>query len=145
MSRRACVVAVLAAGLLAAGCAGTERGRTPLPDDVLLAEVAALPGVAEVDVRFEDDVTTGPVYSGAVTVAAGADEPCLLDTVNAVLWQGRTASLQVALQHEDGSAGATNADIDVSGNAFDDAMVERYGKRPDGATFRTPEPPPACR
>ncbi len=142
---RALTTAVLTTAVLAAaGCGSPERGRTAVPDDVLLEQLAAVPGVAAVDVRFEDDVTTGPMYSGAVTVEPGADERCVLDTVNAILWQGRTAALQVALQRADGSAGATNQDLDVSGNPLDDAMAARYGERPDGPAFRSPEPPPAC-
>ncbi|MCD9199891.1 hypothetical protein [Aeromicrobium wangtongii] len=80
--------------LALAGCrAGESDGPkkaeyTPVPDDTLFSQVAALPGVKRADVSFND---TWPehTYLGEVDISPDADAQQVLDTVYAVLRQGR--------------------------------------------------------
>lgn len=84
-------LAVVVAVLVLAGCGGGS-GAGPVPDDVLFAQVADLPGVESADLTYSSDVTRGQRYTGAVVVPADATDDelgCVAGQVAEILWQGR--------------------------------------------------------
>lgn len=142
--RRLGACAALAAVLAVAGCGAGDDDRA-VPDEVLLAQIARLPGVTAVDVSYEGGtLNVGPGYTGSVTVDDTTDPSCLLDRVYAILWQGRVASLEVYLLR--GGDDLTSDELlGFDANVHDPQVERRYGPRTGTTEFVEPEAPPACR
>lgn len=91
------LLAVAVAVALMTGCLpGGEDdggGYEPVPDDELYAEIAALDGVQEVDIRFVEGFGRTNNYGGELTVADPDRALELLDRAIAILWQGREGAL----------------------------------------------------
>ena len=135
----ATAVAVL--GVLA-GCGSAQPERTAVPDDVLFAAVADLPGVLEAELAYDTDRTTGGDYQGTVVVADDADPLCVLYRVQAILWQGRTTLMGVTVVQGDARYDARDLGREAP---YADWLRGRYGPRPGSTELVEPEPPPACR
>ncbi len=126
------------------GSGGSREGeRVPVPDDVLLGAIEDVPGVTDVDVSYEDDVTNGEQYSGRLEVDDSANPACVLDRVYAILWQGRDAVIGVSVVQ----GGEVTAEPPPGISFFQktDEMQDRYGPRPTEGVLVEPEAPPACR
>lgn len=138
------LVAAAAVGcLLLGGCSG--RTTDAVPDDVLLGELARIPGVSEVDVAYEGQTPNrSPAYTGEVTIEASADAACVLDRVYAVLWQGQPGSITVSLLR-DGTFLTSEDLLGFSAIGNHDLLERRYGERTGSRTFTEPKDPPACR
>ncbi|MET1038486.1 MAG: hypothetical protein ABW075_09440, partial [Aeromicrobium sp.] len=81
--------------LLAGACSsgGSDGGRqkpdyTPVPDDELYAQIAAIPGVEKVDIAYTGTWPESK-YGGEIFIEPTADAQQILDTAYAVLRQGR--------------------------------------------------------
>lgn len=138
----ACLLAVVMMLGLLVGCGSPGPQRSVVPDDVLFAEIARLPGVIEADVFYDTEFSRGKVYAGRVTVEDEADPLCVLDRMVAILWQGRSIAVSVVVAQGDESYRAMDLDPETPIQVW---KPERYGPRPDSTTFVEPELPPACR
>lgn len=92
MTRLLCALLVT---LLLSACGGGRPvneeadGYSPVPDDVLYAEIAKMPGVTEVNLEFSTKLGTANSYRGEVVAAPGTDGLALLDNVFRTLRKGR--------------------------------------------------------
>ena len=128
--------------LLLAGCA-TQPAQDPGPSEAALqAAIEEIDGVTAASVHFSEEFPIGSGYVGDVYVDGEADPLCVLDTVWAILWQGRSTSVNVIVhQGEEETDWLDGDDFPVGEIAQFEA---RYGPRPAGPTVVTPEPPPYC-
>jgi len=137
---------VFVVGLLLAGCTSeTPPGPsyTPVPDEVLFAQVAALPGVASQHLEYLDDFGNPNVYSGTVEAAKGVDPRRLLDAVLALLRTGHpNAGLAVAVSSR--SLGS-QVGPDSLGLFLKDDFERRYGPQPGDGVPPTELPPATTR
>lgn len=137
VAARACA-AVLALVALGA-CVPVPEEERGVPDDVLVAEIEQIEGVVDVQGGYGDCFGCSPGYTFEIEVDDRPDPLCVLDTVYAILWQGRPARTDVTVgrgidwwgwdQLVDDGRGAT--------------PEERYGPRPQTGKLVPPEPP-AC-
>ena len=104
---------------------------TPRPDAELVAAVADLPGVAAADIRFND---TWPEkgYVGRVTIESGIDAQQVLDTVYAVLRQGRPGATISVNGIQDDRSVRFELLGGRAGTAV--ALQKRYGPQPGDGT-----------
>lgn len=102
---------------------GSSRGS--VPDDVLFAQVAELPGVEDSDLSWNRNFGYAPQYVGTVTVAKDADAMCVLDQTMAILYQGRPDTGQDQVEIVQGDTTLTAANL-----VGDDPLSERYGHVP---------------
>lgn len=105
----------------------SEAGYTPVPDQELFAEVAALPGVTSADVRWTDSFGNSNVYAGTVRVTRSADPEAVLDRVHAILRQGRPGATLGVTVRQPGAPDTTAAQLGLY-TAAD--VEERYGPQP---------------
>lgn len=103
----------------------------PRPDAELFAAVADLPGVTSVDLRFNDTYPANG-YVGRVTIESGVDPQQLLDTVYAVLRQGRPGATISVNGIQDGTTLRFELLGGRAGTAV--ALEKRYGPQPGDGT-----------
>lgn len=123
--------------LLAAACTsgGSDGGRpapdyTPVPDDQLYSKVAALPGVEKADLSFTDAVPDY-AYVGEIDIAPDADAQLVLDTIYAILRQGRFDAAINIVGYQSNRAVKLDALPDAGGP---DELRKRYGPQPGDGT-----------
>lgn len=106
-------VAVAAAVLALAGCASgrVARETAGVPDEVIVAAIASLDGVAATDVQFDDSFGYGSRYRGDVDVAADADARCVLVRTLGLLRQGRPGVALSSVEVHQGDATLTVSDL----------------------------------
>lgn len=101
---------------------------SPVPDDRLFGEVAELPGVSDVDLEFDDSFSGGNGYVGDLRLESGDDPVATLDTVIAILRQGRP---EVAMTIEVLQPDRTTTTVDLPmRSATEPFLTERYGPQP---------------
>lgn len=135
-----------AAALLSLGaCAPIGRSREPtmfVPDQRLYAQIAEIEHVTKVSVQFEDNFGSHRMYSGEVAVDATANATCVLDQVQAILWQGRPGDIDVGIVQ-----GETYVDASALGLSHDamkrQPWIDRYGTHPLAGPSPKPSPRPA--
>lgn len=138
-TRRA-VAGALAAVVVLAGCTGArpdddDKGSV-VPDEEIYAAIAEIPGVTDVSITFQDDLTTGPLYGGELYVDATADPLCVLDLTLGYLRYGKPGARSVAVvQGDEDYVPEDLGDIDYA---------ERYGPTSKDGTLTDPGTPPAC-
>ncbi|QGQ18393.1 hypothetical protein GC089_02890 [Cellulomonas sp. JZ18] len=117
------VAVALVAGLALGACSTPSSG---VPDDVLVEQIAGLPGVTSVTLEFQRDPTYGPHYEGEIVVDPGLTEEearCVSAQAWEILWQGRrTQTSSVSFVHGD----------DRIGSFGDGDGTDYYGPRPAG-------------
>lgn len=141
--------ALVSIALLLTGCVrGTTDDASAAPaegavaDDVLFAQVADLPGVADVeDLRFQQDFGLPPQYAGRITAADDANPLCVLDEALSILHQGREGvGLEVLVTTSAKKTYGLSSLVGRDGSAED-----RYGPQPTEprptATVRPCTPP----
>ena len=128
---------LLLAVLLLSSCSigGSGRGETedrytPVPDQQLYSKVAALPGVEKADLSFTDAV---PDYAhvGEIDIAPDADAQLVLDTIYAILRQGRFDAAINVVGYQSNRAVKLEALPDAGGP---DELRKRYGPQPGDGT-----------
>lgn len=126
------IVALVVFCTALAGCGGSEAsnglGYTPIPDKQLFAKIAAIPGVATVELSYRDEVGNSNDYVGEIGVDPAADAAAVLDHALAILRQGRwRASMSVfVVQNE---RRISTSVLDAKG-ATELYLTERYGPQP---------------
>lgn len=104
-----------------------KPGYTPVPDKQLYSRIAELPGVAKVDISYQDDLDDPATYVGEINLAPRADPEQVLDQAMAILRQGRFRAL-MALSAYPPTSPAIYSDT-VAGHTRDD-LDTRYGPQP---------------
>jgi hypothetical protein len=140
MSRRLPVLLMgllLLAGACMSGSADGGRAKpdyTPVPDDELFSRVAAVPGVEKADLSFNG---TWPEHSylGEVDISPGADGQVVLDTIYAILRQGR---FDAAMNIQGYQAGAAIRLEALQRAGTPSALTKRYGPQPGSGTPPAP-------
>lgn len=131
--------------LLLAGCSTDPQPRAdyrPAKTDAqIYREIAQLPHVTDVDIRWVDDANTGNTYTGIVRVTQTRYVVDTLDHVNALLRQGRFSSyLTVGVRSEQNPLRVANDAVGLSAPA---AVEHRYGPQPGTGEPPTNEPLPS--
>lgn len=103
---------------------------TPVPDDELFSRVAAVPGVERADVSY-NDTFPDRAYVGEVDIAADTDAQLVLDTIYAVLRQGRVDAAINVTGYQAGTD-VRLAALDRSGSPAE--LEKRYGPQPGDGT-----------
>ena len=145
--RRLVALASCAAVVMLSGClrgvgedASDSGPEGSVPDAVLFAQVADLPGVASADLVFQHPFGYSAAYAGQITVEDGADPLCVLDEALSVLHQGRDGVDLLARVVTDGLTYDLLSLVGKDGSA-----EERYGAQPTEpqptATVRPCTPP----
>lgn len=112
------------------GCVGSTAepvGYDPIPDEQLLDEVKALPGVRSVDLIYTNTFMNPSEYSGDVTIERGVDPVDTVDTVSAILWQGRPRPVIVVTVRSPRGVVVNSASVGLTNPT---ALEERYGAQP---------------
>jgi len=123
--------------IVLAGCSGSESGKekpsyTPVPDQDLFAQIDQLPGLASSDITFNDSFPEYG-YVGRVVIDPQADAQKTLDTLYAILRQGRPDA-GIGISGSQGDGGVEFELLPGSGVGTPDQLEERYGPQPgDGA------------
>ena len=101
---------------------------TPVPDDELYADISALPGIAAVQLVYDE----AGGYTGTVLVGPGRELCPVLDRVFAILRQGRPdAPIDVTVAKEaDGSTSGRSLRMEEVDPAVAADPVQRYGAQP---------------
>ncbi|GIG35348.1 hypothetical protein Cpa01nite_07290 [Cellulomonas pakistanensis] len=125
--KRVGMTATLASAVAIAlvGCGTASSRNASVPDDVLFAQVTALPGVRDADLKWELNFGNTPAYMGTVVAEADADPLCVLDETLAVLYQGRRDTSLRAVEVVQGSTSVRAEDL-----VGETPLGERYGPRP---------------
>lgn len=118
----------------------TAPDYTPVPDEELTRQIAAIDGVVEEQVSYEDSTNTPNTYLGRITVADGvtrAEAVEIYDHAVAILRQGRPRA-GMGILVESASLGVdsfvvSSADLDLRGGT-PDALEKRYGPQPGDGT-----------
>lgn len=123
-ARRAAATSGLALVAAAALVACSPSSSSGVPDDVLVEQIAGLPGVTSVTLEFQRDPTYGPHYEGEIVVdpaLSEAEVTCVRAQAWEILWQGRrTQTSSVSFVHGD----------DRIGSFGDGDGTDLYGPRP---------------
>lgn len=134
---------LVAVGLLLGACGTRESPDEAWPSDAALeTAVESVEGVTEADIRYREEFAAGTGYVGDVQVDSSADPLCVLDTVWAILWQGRPGLTQVTVHQGDDEVDASDAP-DLPGAELTE-FEARYGERPNSTEVVRPAPPPYC-
>lgn len=84
------------------GCSSSPKAvkapYTPIPDSVLFARIATLPGVVRSDLTWVNRFGDSNSYGGQVRVRAGVDGVHILDSILAILRQGRAGAFYGAVE-----------------------------------------------
>jgi hypothetical protein len=132
MTRAGATAALIAgaATVLLAGCApDAARADRGVPDDEIIAGIAALDGVVATDVEFDDSFGYGARYRGGVDVARDADAGCVLTQTLGLLRQGRPGVALSSVMVRQGDTVLTLNDLSPAEAQVVDAMTAA----PDGA------------
>lgn len=103
---------------------------TPVPDDELFSQVAALPGVERAELSYNDAFPDN-AYGGRVTLSPDADAQQTLDTIYAILRQGRKDVDMIIQAQQGGKAVRLEA---INGPTTRIALEKRYGPQPGDGT-----------
>lgn len=133
--RRVLAIVLVTLALLAACSTGgsdrrTDPDYTPVPDARLFAQIGGLPGVESSDISYNGSFPDN-AYVGRVTLASTADAQATLDTIYAILRQGRPDVDMNVQAQQDGRAVSLGA---IDGPTTRQALQKRYGPQPGDGT-----------
>lgn len=130
------LVALVVLLAILGGCRGSDEPKgpdyTPIADADLFAQIADLPGVSDVDVRYRKEFSYGNGYAGEITVDEGADAAATLDKAYAILRQGRFQVEISVVAMQGRKQIASSAFGLVAGTTAN--LDERYGPQPGDGT-----------
>jgi hypothetical protein len=112
------------------GCIGSTAepvGYDPVPDEQLFDDVESLPGVRSVDLVYTNTFTNPSEYSGDLTIERGVDPVETVDSVSAILWQGRPRPVIIVTVRDPRGVLVTSASVGLTNPT---ALEERYGPQP---------------
>lgn len=109
------------------GSTAEPVGYDPIPDEQLFDEVKALTGVRSVDLIYTNAFMNPSEYSGDVTIERGVDPVDTVDTVSAILWQGRPRPVIVVTVRSPRKVLVDSASVGLTNPT---ALDERYGAQP---------------
>lgn len=131
------VLVVVGILLMTGACMSSDSGGgrakpdyTPVPDDELFSRIAALPGVEKADLSFND---TWPEHSylGEIDLSPDADGQQVLDTVYAMLRQGRFDAAINVVGYQ------ANREVRLEAlrrSGIPSELIKRYGPQPGDGT-----------
>lgn len=125
--------AVLGVALLTACATPPHEGA--VPDEVLFAQIADLPGISSAEIALQTGVDTGTRYSGRLVATPGADALCALEQATGIMQFGRDVPAILTIEQGDV--------LYVVDDVLDgQSREERFGPRPSAPRERAVVP--AC-
>ncbi len=123
---------ILLAGACSSGGsdAPDKPSYSPIPDEQLFSQITRLPGVESADISYNDAFPDN-AYVGRVTLAPDADAQRTLDTILAILRQGRPDVDMNIQAQQDGRAVSLDA---IDGPTTRGNLEKRYGPQPGDGT-----------